>query len=137
MKKCILAAVFSALILCACGRVTERDETAGSYRQVSQETAMEMMAAEEGYIILDVRTREEYAQGHIEGAICVPNEEIDGEPPAELPDKSQLIFVYCRSGNRSKQAAAKLFGMGYTNVVEFGGINTWPGAVVPGMEGDA
>ena len=67
---------------------------------------------------------------HILNAICIPNETIDTEPPAELPDKDQLILVYCRSGNRSKQASEKLAAMGYTNIKEFGGINTWPGATV-------
>ncbi|MBQ9959558.1 MAG: rhodanese-like domain-containing protein, partial [Oscillospiraceae bacterium] len=67
---------------------------------------------------------------HIPGAICLPNELIGTQPPAELPDKAQLILVYCRSGNRSKQAAQKLFDMGYTNIVEFGGINSWPGEIV-------
>ena len=87
------------------------------------------MAEEEGYLILDVRTQEEYADGHIPGAICVPNESISEEMPEELPDKEQLILVYCRSGNRSKQAAQKLAELGYTNVKEFGGIMSWDGEI--------
>ena len=87
------------------------------------------MQSEESYIILDVRTYEEYASGHISGAICIPNETISKTPPTELPDKNQLILVYCRSGNRSKQASEKLAKMGYTNVKEIGGINTWDGEV--------
>lgn len=85
--------------------------------------AVEMMAEEENYIILDVRTESEFASGHIPGAILIPNETIGTEEIVQLPDKDQLILVYCRSGNRSKQAADKLARLGYTNIVEFGGIN--------------
>ena len=89
-----------------------------------------MMAEKSDYIILDVRTPEEFSDKHIPGAINVANETIGtGEIP-ELPDKEQLILVYCRSGNRSKQASEKLAQLGYTNVVEFGGINDWPGETV-------
>ena len=91
-----------------------------------------MMEKERDYMILDVRTKEEYEEKHIAGAINVPNESIgSGEIPA-LPDKNQLIFVYCRSGNRSKQASEKLVKLGYTHIVEFGGINTWNGETVSG-----
>lgn len=100
-----------------------------TYEQISQEEAKQLMAEEEGYLILDVRTQEEYADGHIPGAICVPNESISEEMPEELPDKEQLILVYCRSGNRSKQAAQKLAELGYTNVKEFGGIMSWDGEI--------
>ena len=89
-----------------------------------------MMAEEENYIILDVRTEVEFASGHIPGAILIPNETIGTEEIAQLPDKDQLILVYCRSGNRSRQAADKLARLGYTNIVEFGGINSWPGEIV-------
>ena len=81
------------------------------------------------YIILDVRTSDEFADGHIPGAINVANESIGAESPAELADKNQLIYVYCRSGNRSKQAAEKLVALGYTNIVEFGGIIDWTGEI--------
>ena len=91
---------------------------------------MAMMEAESGYIILDVRTPEEFAAGHIPGAINVPNETIGSAQIPELPDKDQLILVYCRSGNRSKQASEKLALQGYTNIVEFGGISAWPGEIV-------
>jgi rhodanese-related sulfurtransferase len=90
------------------------------------------METELSYILLDVRTPEEFADKHIPGAVNVPNETIGSAEIPELPDKDQLILVYCRSGNRSKQAAAKLAALGYTNVVEFGGINIWPGEVVYG-----
>ena len=101
------------------------ENTADSYRQISQETAKEMMNAEDGHIIIDVRRQDEFDSGHIEGAICIPNESIDTEQPPELPDLDQIILVYCRSGRRSKEAAQKLYDMGYTNVYEFGGIIDW------------
>ena len=85
-----------------------------------------MMDAEQDYIILDVRTEEEFAEGHIPGAVLIPDYEIGERAQEMLPDKEQLIFVYCRSGNRSKKASAELAEMGYTNVKEFGGIIDWP-----------
>lgn len=100
-----------------------------TYEQITQDQAKTLMAESENYIILDVRTEAEYAEGHIPGAICVPNESIGEEMPKELPDKEQLILVYCRSGNRSKQASEKLAKLGYTNIKEFGGINTWTGDI--------
>ena len=92
--------------------------------------AVKIMEEQTGYIILDVRTAAEYAQGHIPKAINIANESIGTEEIKELPDKDQLILVYCRSGNRSKQAAQKLADLGYTNIQEFGGINSWTGEVV-------
>ena len=102
------------------------------YRQIGMNEAVAMMEEESGYIILDVRTSEEFADKHIPGAINVPNEIIETQALSQLPDKDQLILVYCRSGNRSKQASEKLVALGYTNVVEFGGINDWPGETVSG-----
>ncbi len=102
--------------------------------QISMEEAMHMMETEKDYVILDVRTEEEYKEGHIPGAICVPNETIGEDDIAELPKKEQVILVYCRSGRRSKQAAAKLSAQGYTNVYEFGGILDWQGTIVSGDE---
>ena len=90
--------------------------------------------AKDGTISFHDRTQEEFDEKHILNAICIPNETIGTEPPAELPDKEQLILVYCRSGNRSKQASEKLAAMGYTNIKEFGGINTWTGATVSHSE---
>ena len=87
---------------------------------------------ETGYIILDVRTAQEYSEKHIPGAINIANESIGTEDISELPDKDQLILVYCRSGNRSKQASEKLVKLGYTNIIEIGGINSWPGETVNG-----
>ena len=104
--------------------------TAASYQQVSAQEAADLMASESGYVIVDVRTQEEFAEGHIPDAVCIPVETIGSEDPAELADHEQLILVYCRSGNRSKQASQKLAELGYSNVVEFGGIRDWPGEVV-------
>ena len=100
------------------------------YKQITMDEAMEIFKQPGEYIILDVRTFEEFNGGHIPGAICIPNENIGSEPLAELSDKDQLIYVYCRSGNRSKKAAQKLVDMGYTNIVEFGGIIDWKGEKV-------
>jgi rhodanese-related sulfurtransferase len=117
------------LLLTGCGKPSGAE---AAYRQVSMQEAINMMNTQTGYIILDVRTQEEYETAHIPGAVCVPNESIGTTPPAQFPDKSQLILAYCRSGNRSKQASEKLAKMGYTNVVEFGGIRDWPGETVSG-----
>ena len=103
-----------------------------SYRQISMDAAIAMMEEASGYVILDVRTTEEFAEKHIPNAVNIPNEAIGTAEIPELPDKDQLILVYCRSGNRSKQASQKLADMGYTNIVEFGGINSWPGETVSG-----
>lgn len=96
-----------------------------NYEQISQEDAKELMDTEPDVVILDVRTREEYGDGHIMGAICIPNDELEDVAEEQLEDKDQMILVYCHSGNRSKQAAEKLIDLGYTDVKEFGGIITW------------
>ncbi|MBR6950420.1 MAG: rhodanese-like domain-containing protein [Oscillospiraceae bacterium] len=137
MKRFVLLLAASLLLLAGCGsgkREREKEEPAasGSYRQISQEEALRMMEEETGYVILDVRRADEFEAGHIPNALLIPNESIEDVPPAQLPDKEQLILIYCRSGNRSKQAAQKLADMGYVNVCEFGGINTWPGEIVTG-----
>lgn len=100
-----------------------------TYRRISMEEAVAMMERESGYIILDVRRADEFAAGHIPGAINVANESIGTEEIPQLPDKQQLILVYCRSGRRSKEAAEKLVKLGYTNIVEFGGILDWKGEI--------
>jgi len=99
--------------------------TAVSYEQISQEEAKRLMDTERGYVIIDARTQEEYDSGHINGAILIPEYEIADRAEKELPDKSQLILVYCRSGRRSKIASQALADLGYTNVKEFGGIIDW------------
>ena len=122
-----------ALLLTACSsgpQVMDGEDMVRSYTQISQDEAKKMMEQDGTQIIVDVRMQEEYDSGHIPGAICIPNESIGTEPPEELPDFDQIILIYCRSGNRSKQAAQKLFDMGYINVYEFGGINDWTGEVV-------
>ena len=107
-----------------------KEETMAAFQRVASDEAQRMMAENTNYIILDVRTAGEYAGGHIQHAINVPNESITTAPPKELPDKDQMIFVYCRSGARSQQAAQNLATMGYTHIVEMGGINNWHGDVV-------
>ena len=109
---------------------TEEAREPGTWVMISQEEAMERMQRDDGHIVLDVRREDEYAAAHIPGAVLLPNESIGDEPPELLPDRDQIILIYCRSGNRSKQAAQKLADMGYVNVYEFGGINTWPGEIV-------
>ena len=128
MKR-ILPMLLALLLLAGCGQPAEQ---VASYRQISAEEAADMMEKESGYIILDVRTPEEFAERHIPGALNIPNETIGTEKIPALPDKQQLILVYCRSGNRSKQASEKLAAQGYTNIVEFGGINDWAGETVSG-----
>ena len=110
--------------------ITKEADVPQSYTQISQDTAKEMMKKDDGHVIVDVRTWAEYNAGHIPEAVCIPNESIFNDPPKELPDLDQVILIYCRSGNRSKQAAEKLFNMGYTNIYEFGGIIYWTGDVV-------
>lgn len=126
-RKPLIPFLLSVLLLAGCAVQTEQQST---YRQIDMDTAVTMMQEENRYIILDVRTPQEFADGHIPKAVNIPNEEIRTEEIAELPDKEQLILVYCRSGNRSKQASQKLADLGYTNVVEFGGIRDWKGKIV-------
>ena len=123
--------LLSLLLLTGCVAPAESKD---GYRQIGMDEAITMMEEESDYIILDVRTPEEFADRHIPHARNIPNETIGTEEIAELPDKDQLILVYCRSGNRSKQASEKLAALGYTNIVEFGGINDWPGETVSGDE---
>ena len=143
----IISIAMLTLLLCACSGelqdTTEKDtdavstdtnetmntEQTNTYRQISMEEAVAMMAEESGYIILDVRRADEFAAGHIPNAINVANEDIGTEEIAQLPDKDQLIMVYCRSGRRSKEASEKLVALGYTNIVEFGGILDWTGEI--------
>ena len=129
MKKWIL---FLLIIVILTGCATPTEQEKNSYRQISMEEAVTMMEKESDYIILDVRTEEEYCEKHIPDAINIPNETIGSGEIEDLPDKDQLILVYCRSGNRSRQAAEKLTELGYTNIVEFGGINDWTGKTVSG-----
>ena len=99
---------------------------ASTYEQITAEQAKTIMDTEKDYVIIDARTEEEFAEGHIENAILIPEYEIANRAEKELPDKEQLILVYCRSGRRSKIASEELVKLGYTNVKEFGGIIDWP-----------
>lgn len=126
MKKWI-PMILSALLLTGCG-ASAQDNL--GYRQITMEEAAKRMEQEPAAIILDVRRPDEYQAGHIPGAINIPNETIGREELPQLPDKDQTILVYCRSGNRSKQASEKLAALGYTQVLEFGGILDWTGQVV-------
>lgn len=138
MSKLVMILCLSVLTLglCGCGSAQSSETNGGkeqsmaAFQRVSSDEAAKMMAEESGYLIVDVRTAKEFADGHIPHAINIPNESIGGAPPQELPDKNQRIFVYCRSGSRSVQASEKLAGLGYTNIVEMGGINNWHGDVV-------
>ena len=124
MKKLTLI-LLAVMMLTACGQDIENDQGA-VYVNITAEEAKEIMDSEEGYIILDVRTQEEYDEGHIPGAIVISHEEIAEKAEEVLTDKDQLILVYCRSGRRSKIAAEALMELGYTNIKEFGGIIDWP-----------
>ena len=124
MKKLIFL-LLAVMLLTACGQAKENDQGA-VYVNITAEEAKQIMDNEEGYIILDVRTQEEYNQGHISGVIVISHEEITEKAEEVLTDKDQLILVYCRSGRRSKIAAEALVELGYTNIKEFGGIIDWP-----------
>ena len=124
MKRILIALsatlmVISLLVGCSGG------DPKNAYEQITPAKAKALMDSEEGYVILDVRTPEEFAEGHIEGAILIPDYEIGEKAENILTNKDQLILVYCRSGRRSKNAANELATLGYTNIKEFGGINDW------------
>ena len=134
MKKNLIL-VFTLLLVfttgcSAFGPAADTEKSSPAFRQISQEEAKEMMAKDDGHVVVDVRRQDEYDAGHIPGAILVPNESIGCDSPEALPDYDQIILIYCRTGNRSRQAAQKLASMGYTNIYEFGGITTWTGDVV-------
>ena len=112
--------------LASCGSADNEKNTDLTYEQISAEEAKSLMDTEKAYIIIDARTESEFAEGHIEGAILIPEYEIAERAEKELPDKDALILVYCRSGRRSKIASEELVKLGYTNVKEFGGIIDWP-----------
>ena len=130
MKK-LLPILLSALMFTGCAG-TSNNQT-NTYRQITMDEAVTMMAQEIDYIILDMRRPDEFAAGHIPNAINLPNESIGTDEIPELPDKDQLIMVYCRSGRRSKEASEKLVKLGYTNIVEFGGILDWKCETVTGQ----
>ena len=124
MKKICLA-LFILIMSSSC--IFSKGE---GYKRISMDEAKTLMEKEEGYILLDVRTKGEYESGYIPGAINIPLSDIDEKIISFLPDKSQMILVYCRSGNRSREASDKLSKLGYSNVLEIGGINAWKGEIV-------
>ena len=128
----LIPILLSTLMLTGCAGPSNNQTN--TYRSITMDEAVNMMAQETGYIILDVRRPDEFAAGHIPNAINVPNESIGTDEIPELPNKDQLIMVYCRSGRRSKEAAEKLVKLGYTNIVEFGGILDWKGETVTGQK---
>ena len=124
MKKIILV-IFALIFLTACGQVEQMQKEA-VYVNITAEQAKDMMDTQQGYVILDVRAMDEYAESHIPGAILIPHDEILEKAESVLTDKDQTILVYCRSGRRSKLAAEDLQKLGYTSIYEFGGIIDWP-----------
>ena len=124
MKKWMML-LLAVLLLTGCS-VEKGEKDVAEYEMITAQQAKEIMDTQEGYVILDTRTEEEYEQGHIPGAIVISHEEIKEKAESVLTDKDQLILVYCRSGRRSKLAAQDLADLGYTNVKEFGGIIDWP-----------
>ena len=133
MKLRVLPILSALLILAGCAASADNSITTGAtattYKQVSMSEAAEIIKSESDYTILDVRRPDEFAEGHIPGAINIPNENIGNDEIPALPDKNRLILVYCRSGRRSKEASAKLVKSGYTNIVEIGGILDWTGEI--------
>ena len=128
MKK-VKGLIIMLLISLSLFGMTACDDANGkssTYEQITAEQAKTIMDTEKDYVIIDARTEEEFAEGHIENAILIPEYEIKDRAEKELPDKEQLILVYCRSGRRSKIASEELVKLGYTNVKEFGGIIDWP-----------
>ncbi|MBQ9573339.1 MAG: rhodanese-like domain-containing protein [Acidaminococcaceae bacterium] len=130
----IISLLFVLLFCVSACTPNDKNATASgtnkAYTQIGQDAAKDMILKDSSLIIVDVRTKGEYEGGHIPGAVLIPNESIKDRKPELLPDVNQVILVYCRSGNRSKQAAQKLANMGYKKVYEFGGINTWNGKIV-------
>ena len=132
MKHMRLILLWLIFVLTGCASEKTPENRGGGYQRISQEEAKERMELDDGHVIVDVRRQEEYDAGHIPGAILIPNESINRDAPEALPDYDQIILIYCRSGNRSKQAAEKLAAMGYRGIYDFGGINTWTGEIVTG-----
>ena len=143
MKRIIAALLLNVTFLAACGNgassgshvqpsETASTDTEPAYRRISAEDAYRMMLDTDGYILLDVRSHEEYDVEHIDGAVLIPVDEIGDRAEDELMDKSAVILLYCRSGRRSAAAAHELVGLGYTNVYDFGGIIDWPYDTITG-----
>lgn len=127
MKKRVLCVAIAAMLIFSGCEKADTDMNNNTYEKISMSEGIERMANDEDFILLDVRRADEFAEGHIPGAVNLPNEKIGTEEIPSLPDKNQTIYIYCRSGNRSKQAADKLLKLGYTNLIEFGGILDYSG----------
>ena len=127
MKKRVLSLILGIMLVFSGCENKDTDMKNNTYEKISMSEGIERMAADENFILLDVRRADEFAAGHIPGAVNLPNEKIGTEEIASLPDKNQTIYIYCRSGNRSKQAADKLLALGYTSLIEFGGILDYSG----------
>ena len=125
MKRLILLIIAGVLLLSGCGKKENSVEI--TYEKISMSEGLKRMESDKDFILLDVRRADEFAAGHIPGAVNLPNEQIGKAEIPSLPDKNQTIYIYCRSGNRSKQAADKLLALGYTSLVEFGGILDYTG----------
>lgn len=130
IKGCILMLIISLSLFgfTSCQQENNNQESTTAlitYEQITPEEAKKIMDTQKAYVIIDARTEAEFAEGHIEGAILIPEYEIEQKAEQEIPDKDTLILVYCRSGRRSKIAAESLINLGYTNVKEFGGIIDW------------
>ena len=126
LKRILPLLLVLMLMLTGCGK-SDADIQNNTYEKISMSEGLARMESDENYILLDVRRADEFESGHIPGAVNLPNEEIGTEEIPSLPDKAQTIYIYCRSGNRSKQAADKLLALGYTNLIEFGGIIDYNG----------
>ena len=131
MDTIVIIAVIFALVLASSFMKKKMDEGLidTGYKHISVAKAKEMMAKDDDHLIVDVRTKEEYDEGHVPGAINVPNERIFDIMPTELSKLDQILLVYCRSGRRSREACSKLARIGYTNVYNFGGIQDWDGDI--------
>ena len=127
MKKRILSLILGIMLVFSGCENKDTDMKNNTYEKISMSEGLARMESDENYILLDVRRADEFEAGHIPGAVNLPNEEIGTEEIPSLPDKAQTIYIYCRSGNRSKQAADKLLALGYTNLIEFGGIIDYTG----------
>ena len=127
MKKRILSLILGIMLVFSGCENKETDMKNNTYEKISMSEGIERMAIDEGYILLDVRRADEFAAGHIPGAVNLPNEKIGKDEIPSLSDKNRTIYIYCRSGNRSKQAADKLLALGYTNLIEFGSIIDYAG----------
>lgn len=126
LKRILPLLLVLVIMLAGCGK-SDADTPNNTYEMITMSEGLARMESDENYILLDVRRADEFEAGHIPGAVNLPNEEICTEEIPSLPDKAQTIYIYCRSGNRSKQAADKLLALGYTNLIEFGGIIDYTG----------